>query len=367
MSDRPNSTRITSLDGLRGVAIGLILLHHYVQLHLPSRLGWPQVLDRVLALSWSGVDLFFVLSGFLIGGLLMDHRTSPSLTRVFYLRRGLRILPLYYFTLLVLFAWLSAGSYAHLPAWIYLTFTSNIGIVVRHNWDVGLLAVTWSLAVEEQFYLVAPWVIRWTKPDRLPRVLGTVIAIAWLVRAGARWSDPNGFASHVLMPCRMDSFAFGMLAACATRSTSFRAWITQHVSRAKVAAVLMVLPVLALGCFYHSLADWQVSLYGYTSLGLFYGSLIYLVVALRPGPLVAVLSWSPLVSLGRLSYFIYLWHMILLLSLGRRIMGGNDFPLDSLRAWLAVAACVVTTWALAWVSWRVFEGPLVRLGHRHAY
>jgi peptidoglycan/LPS O-acetylase OafA/YrhL len=368
MVERPVLARIIPLDGLRGCAIALVLLHHYVQLKLPLRsTGWPPLVDRVLTLSWSGVDLFFVLSGFLIGGLLIDHRDSPRLARVFYLRRALRILPLYFATLLVLFGWLHVGRYARVPAWSYFTFTSNHGMAWLGAWDIDVLAVMWSLSVEEQFYLVAPWVIRWIRPVTLPRILLSMIAVAWVCRIAARFHDPSGITSYVLMPCRMDDFAFGILAAWAVRSTSARAWTANHLPHLRWPLLLATLPLLVLTFLQVQTEGWQLPLYGYTCLGLWYASVLYTVVARQPAGLVAILSWVPLVSLGRLSYFIYLWHTLVLASVARRILGGVNFTLASPGTVGVLAVALAATWGLAWISWRIFEGPLIRLGQRHAY
>ena len=368
MNERPGPARIATLDGLRGLAIGLVLLHHYVQLKLPfATAGWPDFLNRLLTLSWSGVDLFFVLSGFLIGGLLIDHRTSPNLPRVFYLRRGLRILPLYYATLLVLFAWFHLGSFSLLPAWVYALFVSNHGMAWLGSWDAGPLSVMWSLAVEEQFYLVAPWVIRWTPPARLPQVLLALVLLAWLCRLGARLHDPAGFSSHLLMPCRMDAFGFGMLVAWAVRSEAARAWLEKNVPDWRLPLLVAAPPLVGLTCRGVRLDEWHLPLYGYTCLGVFYASLVYVVVVRRPARLTALLSWPPLVSLGRLSYFVYLWHSIIVAGLAHRLLGRVDFTLTSPAAAGVVIASLSLTWALAWISWQCFEGPLIRLGQRHAY
>ena len=100
------SRRIPQLDGLRGVAIALVVVFHYVNFAVESGApGWVKLLIRPTSLGWSGVDLFFVLSGFLIGGILLDARESRNYFRVFYRRRACRILPLY-------FAFLAAATLA---------------------------------------------------------------------------------------------------------------------------------------------------------------------------------------------------------------------------------------------------------------
>jgi peptidoglycan/LPS O-acetylase OafA/YrhL len=321
----------------------------------------------VFTLSWSGVDLFFVLSGFLIGGLLIDHRESPRLFRVFYLRRGLRIIPLYYATLLVLFGWFHVGRNSLLPAWPYFTFTSNQVMAWFQAWDDDVLAVMWSLAVEEQFYLVAPWVIRWIQPARLPRMVWAVVAAAWACRIAVRYLDPTGISSHMLTPCRMDILALGMLAAWAVRDPGARAWLARVLTHWWVPVLIAALPIAGLTIMQVQWGNWHLLLYGYTCLGVFYTSLLCAVVVRQPPRLVALLSWRPLVSLGRLSYFIYLWHVIVMALIARHFLGRVDFVLDSLPAVGVLAGSLATTWILAWISWQIFEGPLIRLGHRQAY
>jgi len=161
--------RIPALDGLRGVAILLVLLWHGLfEMNANSR-----VLSGLLALgklSWSGVDLFFVLSGFLIGGILLDAKDSPHYFTTFYIRRAYRILPLYFAVIGVAysighlstdFGWLGADLATMKIPWAsYPTFTQNLWMAYLGTYGSFTLAATWSLAVEEQFYLTAPLLIR---------------------------------------------------------------------------------------------------------------------------------------------------------------------------------------------------------------
>ena len=172
LSDSPvidSSTRIPALDGLRGIAILLVLLRHSVFEFHPNSKFFSHLLVAG-RLSWSGVDLFFVLSGFLIGGILLDAIASPRYFKTFYVRRAYRILPLYavvmaLFSLRYVTSHGSAGplgSFSHSPIpWAsYVTFTQNIWMAWLGTFGVGAVAATWSLAVEEQFYLTVPFIIR---------------------------------------------------------------------------------------------------------------------------------------------------------------------------------------------------------------
>src|SRR5205807_122299 len=183
--------------------------HHLVETYLPlgsaTWLGWLRVAGN---LSWSGVDLFFVLSGYFIGGILLDHRSSPQLPRTFYVRRAVRIPPLYYLTLAVTLlgaARLFPASFTLFPGWVYATFLTNFALSWQNAWDWYPLSVLWSIAVEEQFYLGAPWIVRWIPPARLPVLMLFLIGLAWLLRVTVLHLYPGqNLAGHVLMPMRMD-------------------------------------------------------------------------------------------------------------------------------------------------------------------
>jgi len=185
-----SSRRVPELDGLRGVAILLVLIYHGISDVLPPS-GLPARLMAVGRLGWSGVDLFFVLSGFLIGGILLDVRPSPNYFKTFYLRRAYRILPIYGVSM-VLFslrfirpggvASLGVFSQSPIPWLSYVTFTQNLWMAALGSFGVGALAATWSLAVEEQFYLTAPLIVRKVDPKRLVLILLMVVAGSPLLR-----------------------------------------------------------------------------------------------------------------------------------------------------------------------------------------
>src|SRR5260370_30236825 len=169
----PNpSARILELDGLRGLAILLVILCHYVGNPNHAPLGfWPHRFLSAFAVGWSGVDLFFVLSGFLIGRVLPDARNSPHYFRAFYMRRIFRILPIYYLWTL-LFSATATVVLVFFPCRLGVTSGDLLRVPVQllflQNFWPGMLrftwmwfAVTWSLAVEEQFYLLAPPLIRY--------------------------------------------------------------------------------------------------------------------------------------------------------------------------------------------------------------
>ena len=191
---RDFSGRILELDGLRGLAILLVLCAHYIGTadRTPVRPLLRHFLGAFDA-GWMGVDLFFVLSGFLIGGILLDARNSPNYFRTFYMRRVFRILPVYYlwtliYGLIVLGAMvflrgqtgLGVADLKQVP--MQLLFLRDIFIGEMGPLALAWFMATWSLAVEEQFYLLAPPLIRFVSTRKLVATLAAIIAVLPLVR-----------------------------------------------------------------------------------------------------------------------------------------------------------------------------------------
>src|SRR5271155_3100716 len=227
--------KIPQLDAVRGIAVLLVLLHNtdvYPALHL----------SLIAANGWMGVDLFFVLSGFLITGILIDTKQSDGYFKNFYARRCLRIWPLYYSALLFMFVIVpllrpsevnTVFSARSSPWWAYPLFLQNFLVPIPIS-ATGLLAVTWSLAVEEQFYLVWPLVVRFRSEAQLRKIALGVICISPLLRYYLSLHGINIYSNTF---CRLDGLMAGALLALIVRSSSFvpsrfvtKAWITLFVS-----------------------------------------------------------------------------------------------------------------------------------------
>jgi peptidoglycan/LPS O-acetylase OafA/YrhL len=353
------------------VAIAMVLWLHFVQQHLPpgrgSWLGW---LRAGTGLSWAGVDLFFTLSGFFIGGILIEERASPRLVRVFYLRRALRILPIYYVTLLAIAAAIVAhfpGSYHLFPPWVYALFLTNFAFALAKAWDWLPLSVLWTLAVEEQFYLTAPWVVRAIPRSGIPWLAIGLAALAEVARVAMLAAHPAGhFALHVLTPFRMDCLALGVLVAWAVRCDATGRFLVILGAHWRGGFALALAALAGVDLLQPSQGSRSLALYGYLLIAMAFALIVLIVAQARPPALNRLLEARPLAHLGRHSYFIYLWHGLLGGGL-IRWLGGPDFTLDSLSGVGIVALAVGATWAAAAASWKWFEGPLVAWGRRHPY
>jgi peptidoglycan/LPS O-acetylase OafA/YrhL len=376
----PNlSGRIPELDGLRGVAIGMVLFFHYFQLTWITQPGtFPAYMQAAARLTWSGVDLFFVLSGFLIGGILLDARSSTNYFRVFYTRRFFRIAPIYAVVLLVFpaliaaaqrlhadgFSWLTENS---LPWYSYWTFTQNFWMAHAGNLGSYPLAITWSLAIEEQFYLTLPLLVRFFPGRQLTICVLAGIGAAPVIRValGLTWKH-NWVARFVLMPGRADALLLGVLAAILLRDARWRERVQRSSRLFAILFAVFLLGLAALTKWSANVGTAAVQSVGYTWLALFYVS--FCVYALtRPGSMISrALRFRWLGWLGGIAYGTYLLHQLMQGMFFALLWRTEPFITGGKTLLTAVAALLVTL-VIARLSWNFFEEPLVRIGHRSVY
>ncbi|MGA9393478.1 MAG: acyltransferase [Candidatus Sulfotelmatobacter sp.] len=365
---------IPALDGIRGLAILMVLgWHGFFEMFAVQPAGSRfYLLGRSGLFLWSGVDLFFVLSGFLICGILLDVSGSPSYFRTFYLRRAYRILPLYF--ALLAFASLAALCYYGLPKpeWLspyvgsiyYPVFLQNVWMAVHGKFGSLLLAPTWSLAVEEQFYLTLPLIIYFVSRRSLTRILLATIAIAPLLRIFARAHFPDGkIAAYVLMPCRADALAMGALAALAVRSPE--AWKRLTEYKLWIFAGIGVIGAVLIAILHSGYEVYTKKLFGleYSLLDVFY--LLILLSALLSPQVGSALSARWLRYLGSIAYGTYLIQG--LITYLRDAFTGDSSQHPGARIILVSVIAILLSVGLASLSWNYFERPLVRRGHRVAY
>jgi peptidoglycan/LPS O-acetylase OafA/YrhL len=369
------SRRIPELDGLRGLAILLVILWHYAAVPLTTSTTSPGIYAaRLLRLSWSGVDLFFVLSGFLIGGILLDHRDSPRYFRVFYVRRACRILPLYAAWLLLFFCLprlFPAAAQASgisdlfarpLPSWSYLTFTQNFVMAGRGDFGAAWLAPTWSLAIEEHFYLVLPLAIRFLPLRSIPPVFIGAGLAGLLARLAA--GPERYFAVYVLTPLHFDSLIGGMLCAFALREPTYRQYLLR-ARRPLYGLVLVVFAVLlSLSLFRHY--GFEGSPYLFSILAVFYSAILILAVTEGRGPVAWITRRRWLRELGIVAYAVYLSHLAIL-RLAHGLILGKSPSLATGAEVVTTLAAGITCLALAFFSWRALERPLIAWGRRVDY
>jgi peptidoglycan/LPS O-acetylase OafA/YrhL len=363
--------RVRALDGLRGVAILLVMLYHQ------TLLAGSTVVDRFVGFwmlgGWIGVDLFFVLSGFLITGILYDAKEAAGYFRNFYARRVLRIFPLYYavvaFSLLIL---------PHIPHWKldnlaringdeiwYWTYLSNFSIAAHAAFRHGILDVSWSLAIEEQFYLTWPLAVLLLSRRSLVTLCGAMVvtAVAW--RSALMLAGVAPLSISVLTPSRLDPLAVGAAIALIGRGSNGLSRLGRWAPTTLVVSATGVLAIAVSSGGFDPYSAPMTTI-GYTLLAMFFGSVLVLVLTAQRTQLrIRLLEHRSLVALGKYSYALYLLHLPIRAVLRDKVYGPDQFMVllgSSLPGQLAfyVGASLVS-FAAAWLSWHLFESHFLGL------
>lgn len=372
---RPSAVHIPSLDGVRGIAVLAVMALHFTMYGGLTGANSADALFRNIAgAGWVGVDLFFVLSGFLITGILLDTKGDDGYFSTFYMRRTLRIFPLY-FAFLVVVLLVMKPIWGHTVLfddfdggpwyWTYLT-----------NWWISFegwprnpaLGHLWSLAVEEQFYLIWPLVVLSLSRKRLITVSLLLVVSGPVIRAGFGYVG-MAEAADVNILSRMDTLAIGGLIAALARGPNGLKHVRPWIQRFGMAAFVLIVAVwLARGGFDGS--DPVVYTVGFSFVAM--ASAWLIVEAMQPDRprLRLILSNGRLTTLGKYSYGLYVIHGPVSIWLPQWF-GAEDFP----RVAGSYIPAQLTYWAvgmglsfaLALVSSRVIERPFLELKKRFGY
>lgn len=358
---------LPELDGLRAFAILLVIAYHVWDYRGANPVG--RAMNVLVREGWVGVDVFFALSGFLITRILRASRASPRYFRSFYIRRSLRIFPLYYavLALLTVIGVVAAAKGIVLPepspdqlrrSWLNFLYLSNFALAFLGSNAIPL-DISWSLAVEEQFYLVYPLVVRRLERSTLERWLVVAIVAAIPLRwLSFRWFPGTHYGPYALPYCRMDALAVGGLAALVLERPD-RA--LAHLL-ARAALPLWIAAIAVAFTWHRGLTPFV--LFGYTLTAAATAATILRLQLNEWAPLRALLRWRVLVGIGKVSYGLYLLHLFVRAGVDRlpwfTAAHRDDLGIAALRAGLMVAGSL----AVAWCSWVVFESPILRLKAR---
>jgi peptidoglycan/LPS O-acetylase OafA/YrhL len=368
--------RVVELDGVRGLAILLVLVHHYCR-DLPAA-GW---VDRLVltgaSIGWIGVDLFFLLSGYLITGILLDAKTSPGFLLAFYARRTLRIFPPYYLLLFFLFCLVPAlgvslvGESSRDSVWFWL-YGSNFLIAVQ-DWPHRVLAPLWSLAVEQHFYLIWPLVILAVPGRHLAGVTVLIALGSAFLRFVGLTLGWNTSAIYVLTFTRLDALAVGGLLATATRSGAVSPMRLSRIGAVVgLGGLLTGLVATSLGRGHWGAWNETELVSGFLVLAVgLWGGLGWL-LSIDYGHRVRALFRLPALTIvGRRSYAMYLWHMPFIEVASRLGLDPASHVRPGLPIWPYLLVYVPSQTALlfvaAQISWRFVEGPLLGVKDRIPY
>ncbi|MGH7258236.1 MAG: acyltransferase family protein, partial [Nitrospiraceae bacterium] len=311
---------VPSIDGLRGIAILLVAWYHAPFLFRDAD-GFPQEISQSIVqkvfwgmstAGWMGVDLFFVVSGFLITSILLQGRGTSGSLQGFWYRRSLRILPLAIVYLSVLKLNVALGdplgvlnSFDEWPA--YLFYVGNVHIALN-GWQPVVVMILWSLAVEEQFYIVWPFMVHHLHSRKLILICFIVLSLSPIARAIVYWTLDYP-AVYVLTVCRLDALAVGTVLALLVRTETWRGQTLLSCQKLAPLALLALL-IVFLGPFSPSFPQTRpvlFTLFGYTWIAIAFGLLVGASLQSR-GWAQCLLSGRLLIFVGKRCYGFYLWH-----------------------------------------------------------
>lgn len=348
-------------------------------LHLPGNSAVVQFLRRLVGAGWTGVDLFFVLSGFLITGILLDTKGQLRYFRNFYVRRSLRIFPLYFATLTLFLIALPIGAQYFAPGsrttdrllslqrdqWWYWTYLQNWLFVIRNDLpDPKHLGHLWSLAVEEQFYVVWPWLVGLLSRRRLASIAAGTLLLCPLLRWIWMTQGFSWFAIYVATLTRVDSFCMGALVALAVRHLPTRSWLQLHRRELALGTLAGVLSLVVLDTWRPllNMYDLPSQWYRYTLIGAVSTCLVATaVVADRESTPHRILTLPWLLWMGRYSYGIYVIHWPV-----RYVLERTMFAPSPWQELIQFALSVSVTLVLARISMWGLEQPFLRMKRHFA-
>lgn len=303
-----------ALDGVRGLAIAMVLALHFVA-NTDETNAFERALDRVFAFGEFGVDLFFVLSGFLITGILFDAKGQGAYFSRFYSRRALRIFPLYYAVLALVFfvaplvPALRGSTLDYLraeQAWAWL-YGVNVFTAVQGSFRLSYLDHFWSLAVEEHFYFFWPLVV-WACERRTLVVVSSAIAIlSFGARAACAEAHVSPVALYALTPFRLDALCMGAVLALVARGPRGVDAVTRAALPIGLAAAGLIVATYAFNTQHHVLWEPMHELRK-SSFSVVFAAVVARALSPRGTAFDRALSWRPGRLLGKYSYGLYVFH-----------------------------------------------------------
>jgi peptidoglycan/LPS O-acetylase OafA/YrhL len=358
------------LDGVRGLAIVSVIILHFLGNIVPTNTV-EKVVAKLSSYGGEGVTLFFVLSGFLISSILLASKSKPAFFKNFYMRRVLRIFPLYYGTLIVGLvllpsAWLpeSLARTREHQVWLW-TYGTNIYVALERTWEaLPYFSHFWSLAVEEHFYFVWPLLVFYLSEKALVRVALGVMAVALLLRLGLIAAGVGEMPGYVLTPTRADGLCFGGLLAVMARQPAGLVALRRPLFVATVGTAVFavlgyaVVKAFPAGHFYYV----EVRQTGVVlTLG---GMLVWALTSKPEAPQVRFFD-NPLMRwFGKYSYGLYVFHvMVSWHVIHEKYEARLTEALGShgLAVVVHSTASLLLSMAVAWLSFHLFEKHFLKL------
>lgn len=363
---------VPELNGLRGLAILTVMIYHFMNLSVSLHTSFDIAVNNFFMMGWVGVDIFFALSGFLITSILLKTKHSATYYSSFYIKRILRIFPLYYLYLAFIFFAFFPIVYHHLnPAeqqsfkvaepsqiyfWLYL---SNIKQFFQHIFFGAGLGHIWSLSIEEQFYLVWPFLVYYLHLKNLKKMLIVVMLLSIVIRAACYFSNVPGLSIYTFTFTRLDALAYGAFIAAIVQQP-----VKIIYSRVKIAfKSLLIINILLFAIF----GPWPNStpvmlIIGFSLIGIMNALLILILQSEEPSRLKLFFNNGFLKFWGKYSYALYLFNPIVK-QICFKILPPPFLIWGTLLLWdiCFIIFCTLITIILALISWNCYEKWFMRI------
>ena len=354
-------------DGIRAIALIMVLYWHcFNNLIHTKNSSILNFIKKSSSYCWSGVDLFFVLSGFLLGGILFKNKGSKNYFKAFYIRRFCRVFPVYYlyfFIFIILYysslnpkiPWLFDNT---LPMWSYATYTQNFIMAQQATLGSHGMVSTWSLAVEEQFYLIIPVLISlFTK-----RAIVILFSLLFVLALVFRFTSSNWIESFALIQCRADSLLIGVLSALLIKNDSCLAYCKKHKSSLSYLLVFFALVYLLIS-FRFVPMNFNFS---NTYFAIFYALLIVVLTIDTNSWLKRFLENKLLQKIGIISYGVYLYHMLIIGLCHYFILHTHPQIISTAGIFVTILSLIIS-FIVATLSYLFFEKRIIDFGHTYNY
>lgn len=366
---------IRGLDGLRALAILWVMFGHVTWgSDFTATTDYHKIMDLLAKSGWVGVQLFFVISGFLITKILLQGKGQAHQLRNFYMRRSLRIFPVYYATLILLFlvipslgytlSWLSAETEHQGWYWLYL-----------NNWlrpfiDNRGFSHLWSLAIEEQFYLVWPFFVIYFNKQWLTRVCIGMVLSAPIIRFLLFYyfqTDVEGVgarAAYDFTFARWDSIALGSLLAVLVSNQSGIDWMKKYMGKLLIVTIILTLVQLVVWRNFSAVGKGGVELLNQTISAFTFFALVFMIASKNQAWYITILEFSPIKLIGKYSYAMYIFHLPIIMIWFSYFVPNYEGMSEVgvfMQVLLNYLIVFTLTFSLAAISWHVLEYPALKL------
>ena len=377
----PFSGHIPALDGVRGLAIFLVFLVHFFE-PFTAQNPFEKCVFFIAGYGGLGVDLFFVLSGFLITGILCDTKAGPNFFKNFYMRRFFRIFPLYYGVLLVLFGVLpfipafqgeTLTRLSSIQGWAW-SYLLNVYVALQGAWTHPYITHFWSLSVEEHFYIFWPLVVYSCSRKNLLRICVGLMVFSCVLRMILYASGVNFISIYALTPCRLDGLALGAYLAASVRgegsSSYWTGWLKSRARVLAIGTIVFFLLAYAIEKLWGDIRPLVRPLRESCYVLMFASLLVAALISPKQSLLGRFFNAKFCCFLGKYSYGLYMFHAMIAVYM--RNVGFHDLlaryiPVRELVILIYVSSGIFGSIVAAYLSYNLYEKHFLALKARWDY